>query len=1079
MKDYKTINKRPKITKYPIEKMDIAIKGKILYVVSSDSNSTFVLTGDGYFYVINKGKLNDIQGFELKSDLLDPEKVQKSGIQFQTDKKESQIWCNKYGTHVIIKYKNVSFYYNPLMTKKIEELSLNMLGNTFLQPYAVAFNDDFYEPDDTGKIIFSDYYSVIYELQLKLSDEKEMIRLTFGKVFSFKREKVENAIIDEEIEDFDFFQMDENDRILDMKLMVSENPAMGVSKGYNEDKNIFILAITKHCLFQFYGKNSFQEVFENYSLEDGKILKAYKKFISQVKLKDKYSRIQLLNEEKSAEVLFGFMTQCGYIMGKFKNTINIIPQKNFRVIKYYKPIKESEDKIQVQSIHRPVPKTVCQSKNHIFFLYHDCLVIQNKLTKRIVHDEYLPYPFLDMYYNQILNGIILYNETGIYKIPLELEFRYLYEDYIEIGNFETALAILTKDDKNIKPKLHKIYADYLFEQKKFKEAAYEYAFSDEIFEHVCMKFLSINHNEALIKYLSLVSNLRLSRKGNDIKAKDNETENIFIEKYLINTWILELLFGKTENEISKELSPNIKEFIRSEKEFDLNLLYYILNIYGKEKELIDLAANKQDYETIILYLIKKKKIDETLEKIKIYISYSYGIEDIIDILKKLFFRYAGLFIKEYPKETIDILMNYFKITKNPEDIIKILISPNYHILSGNSENFKEIIEYIKKLKLNPIKENDKELDLTKDQNLHNLFILLSAYSKQDVYKRELIEYLKKPIESYEMKKLHDINISDKTYFDLYFAKKIFENKDSESDIKALCLILYLLKQYSESIALCLNNKFTDLLALLPRNIPEQKLKKKIYLQIFENKRQTGNLSEAKKIITESNGIIKIEDILPLMGDNVKINEFKDELQDCISNYEKSQYLLTKEIKDFNDSNASINRDIELSEKRATRMFYSNLRCQRCFKTIKSPKFFMFPCHHIFDAECLIDTYKEFNKHNLGDKNFKNKVKVITDLHKKIKKLKDRKQKSMEEEQKTKEVENLGALQKLKTLNIKTLLSKDANIVQFSSEEESTLKYTQKILYDYLNEECLLCGKEMIDSTQIDFGDENDVEWELI
>ena len=683
MKDYKTINKGPNINKYPIEKMDIDIKGKILYMVSSDNNITFVLTDEGYFYVISKAKFNDIKGFQLKSEKLDEEKVKKNGIKFQTDKKESQIWCDKFGTHVIIKYKNISFYYNPLMAKKIEELNLTTFGNTFIQPYAVAFNDYLCEPEDTGKIIFSDYNSVIYELQLKLSEEKEMIRLTFGKVFSFKRQKVEKAIRNDEDQDFDFFEMDDSDRILDMKLMVSQNPAIGMSKGYNEDKNIFILAITKHILFQFHGKNSFANVFENYTLEDGKILKAYKKFISKEKLEDKYSRIQLLNEEKSAEVKFGFMTQCGYIMGKFENTINIVPQKNFNVIKYYKPIKDDE-KVQVQSFHMTVPKTVCQSKNHIFFLYHDCLVIQNKLTKRIVHDEFLLYPFLDMYYNQILNGIILYNETGIYKIPLELEFRYLYEDYIEIGKFSTALDLLTKDDKIIKPKLHKIYADYLFEQKKFKEAAKEYAFSDENFEHVCIKFLTINNNEALVTYLSLVNSLRLNRK---------ENKNIFIQKYLVNTWILELLFGKSENEASSNLSPNIKEFIRNEKEHDLNLLYYILNIYGKENELIDLANSKQDYETIILYLINKKKIYESLENIKLDLEYSAGVEDIAEVLKKLFFRYVNLFIKEYPSQTIDLLTNYFKITKKPEDIIKILISPNYHILSGNSENFKVIMKY--------------------------------------------------------------------------------------------------------------------------------------------------------------------------------------------------------------------------------------------------------------------------------------------------------------------------------------------------------------------------------------------------
>ena len=1073
MKDYKTINKRPNINRYPIEKMNISIKGKILYVVSSESHHMFVLTADGYFYVINKGKLNDIQGFELKSDKLDPEKVKKYGIKFQTEKKESQLWCDKFGTHVIIKHKNVSFYYNPLMASKIEELNLNMLGNTFIQPYSVAFNDDYYDAEDTGKILFSDHYSVIYELHLKLTDEKELIRLTFGKVFSFIPEKIENFVEDEEYCDFNFFKMDKNDRILDMKLMVSGNPKMGVQKDEDEDINIFILAITKHILFQFQGKGTFKDVFENYTLEDGKILKAYKKFISQVELEDKYSRIQMLHEEKSSQVLFGFMTQCGYIMGKFESTINVVPQKNFNVIKYYKPSKERDERKEISSIKRPVPKTVCQSKNHIFFLYHDCLVIQNKLTKRIIHDEYLAYPFFDMFYNQIINGIILYNENCIYKIPLELEFRYLYEDYIEIGNYSIALKLLTKDDNNIKPELHRLYANSLFEQNKFLEAAKEYAFSDEIFEDVCIKFLSINNDMALIKYLSLVYNLRVKNKLN---KDDNEK---FIEKYLINTWLLELLFGKNENDKNKGLLPNMKLLIRNENKYiDLNLLYYILNIYGKQKELIELANLKQDYDTIVLYLINNKKIDEVIENINSYLM--YGNENI-NLLKKLFFKYATLFIKENPKETIKLLIDFFKIGYKEGDILKILNSPNYHILSGNSDSFKEILEYIKKINNEPIKDGDKVLNLTKNQNLHNLYILLSSYSKDEIYKNELIEYLKRPIEFYDLKEIFkdDIKISQDIYFDLYFAKKLFEKKNGEKEIKALCLILFLLGQYSESLDIVLNNSnFKDLLVLFLKNIQDKKLKKKIWLQIFENKKISENLDEAKSIIKESKGVIKLEDILPLMGDDVKINEFKSELKNCIENYEKRVNDLDLGIKEFNDVNDLINRDIYLSEKKAIKMVYTDLKCHRCVKKISGIKYFMFPCGHIFDVECLIEYYKELNKLNIGDKQFNNKVKVITDLQRKIKHLKTKKQKSIGE-QKPKETENFGRLHRLKSSNIKTLLTKENNKILFSKEDEFMLKDTQKILFNYLDEECLLCGKDMINSTQVGFGDENDLEWELI
>ena len=61
----------------------------------------------------------------------------------------------------------------------------------------------------------------------------------------------------------------------------------------------------------------------------------------------------------------------------------------------------------------------------------------------------------------------------------------------------------------------------------------------------------------------------------------------------------------------------------------------------------------------------------------------------------------------------------------------------------------------------------------------------------------------------------ETSINNYINFDLYFAKKIFEKKNEEKDIKALCLILFLLKQYPESIDIALNYKFSDLITLLP------------------------------------------------------------------------------------------------------------------------------------------------------------------------------------------------------------------------------------------------------------------------
>ena len=204
-------------------------------------------------------------------------------------------------------------------------------------------------------------------------------------------------------------------------------------------------------------------------------------------------------------------------------------------------------------------------------------------------------------------------------------------------------------------------------------------------------------------------------------------------------------------------------------------------------------------------------------------------------------------------------------------------------------------------------------------------------------------------------------------------------------------------------------------------------------------------------------MIQIEDVIPLMGDNEKLIELKDELKICIENSEKNESLLNKEINDFNESNDSINKDIELSEKKAIKQKYTDLRCSKCNNAInksKDAKFFLFPCRHIFDLQCLIDTYMEFSLLNLGDekqrKDFEVKIKNINDLSAKIKYMEEQKNKALEQKQK------------------------------FGYEQEFVLKQTINMLYNnLLDDKCLLCGQEMIDSTQIEFGGDDKFEWEFI
>ena len=1083
MKENKTLNKRPEINAYPMKKMHYQISGKILYMTSCVKNITFILTNEDNLYVIDNSKEKCINKYILHSTL-----DQKSKSKYQTNEIESQIWCHKLGTHAIIKYKNEIFYYNPhLLKEKVQELNF-FYEDKYLQPYAVAFDDDYLEVNDTGEILFSDYNSDIYKLQITISGQNVM--RVFGRIFGLKEHNNNNNKKNSENFNFNYFCLKKNDRILDMKLIYSSKNNILIANKGTEGKNIIIMAITNNMLFQFHGKDSFENVFNNYSIENGSILKGYKLFLGNEKIENfKFSKIQFINqyllENKLAQkksdtvgILFGFMTKSGYCLGILNDLYNYKPQNNFTIFSYASNLNNinnlnmnNDQEKMVRRRNIPNIIKVCQSVNHIFFLYKERLIIINKLTNRIIHTKYLTEQYIDMFYDEIQNGIFIYNGNNIYKIGLEHEFKYLYIDYVEVGNYELALKTVTSEDKEMKTKLHKLYAEYLFKEKKYIQSAKEYAFSEEIFEDVCLKFLLVNNIKALITYLALVNSFR-------IKQTEPKT---FLKKYLINTWLFELFLGKKENAEKNDIISSIKAFMRDSKHgydyINKLLVYHMLKIYGRFNEYIEFGTLKQEYNEIIISYLNYRNIKDALDFIKANVL--FGVDTITDILKKVFFKYATLFMRQNPIETMELLDKYFIVNniQNISDIfrlLRLLNSININDIVKDEQKYKILINYIQKQIEKPMKTDNKEFNFSKNTNLHNLYLLLLSYNCKNnkIYENKLINYLQKPIIlynlDYQLKK--EISINNYINFDLYFAKKIF----SDNPI-ALSLIYFLLSRYNDSIEIALKYNLKEIYKLIASNISNPKLKKQLWLKVFEFQKKEGFI-EARRIVNESNGLIKIEDILPLMGDSVKIGEFKEELKDCINNYEKSVELLNKEIKEFNVSTDLIQKDISKAKKNVFNVTYNKIRCQECGNYIKEKKFFMFPCKHIFDSQCLINKYIEFNKQGIGDQKFKAKVKAITDLLLKINFLSSNKYKDETKSVGSNNSKSSRKLPSLKSLFKNSDISAQKEII--NDQADNQINLFNKGLYDFLNEECLLCSKEVIQATQIPFPEQNSLDWEI-
>ena len=164
------------------------------------------------------------------------------------------------------------------------------------------------------------------------------------------------------------------------------------------------------------------------------------------------------------------------------------------------------------------PLSVTQTINHIFVLYSDSLTIISKLTSNIILTQFLEHDFTGVIYNEFAenNGLVLlYSRNGLYQIPLKDENRDIWKDYLDTGDFTSALKCV-EADKKLNKRINRISAEEDFYAKDYLNSVMKYNFSDEKFEIVCLRYLMTDQIEALKLYceLYLSQNVNLEQKDN-------------------------------------------------------------------------------------------------------------------------------------------------------------------------------------------------------------------------------------------------------------------------------------------------------------------------------------------------------------------------------------------------------------------------------------------------------------------------------------------------------------------------------------------------------------------------------------
>ena len=1020
---------------FEIKKSDLLIEGEIQYMLSTNSNLTFILTTD-YLYIHEKNT-NILNKYSFPSSL--SQKNAKNISKNKNDESAYKIWSDSNNNHIIIKNSTGVFYFNynyiNVSNEKIKILNL-INDSEYIVPFAVAFNDSNINTRDTDEILISDYDSNLYILRIKVDDKFNIVeKLT--KIFSFKTKNnfCSNDEKLNELLDDDYFEMKSDDRILDMKMIITQ------SKG--KSKIILIIAVSKRIIFQFVGKiNSIKEIFKKDKTKEE--LLAHCKILPEIPNSNlKTTRLQITFSSENKKLFISWMSECGVCFGQFNKLSGFNPQREFNIYKYIKPTKN------YSFLKYSCPIMTVQTSINIYFLYDSCLVVLNLLTNNITKVEHLNKKYIDMFYNSENKSLILYSHTEIIEIILN-ESSNLWKYYAELGDYNIALKYvnITNNEKVIQ-KLHKLYANDLFNKKDYNLAVEQYALSDENIEHVCLNLLIKKQLIPLIKYLKLYKKHHLP-----ISNGSNGNE-YFIQRYLINTWLIELTLETENCDIKKLIREN--NIIESIRCVNKTYLMEILENEGNLKNLIDFALMKNDYKYVITNLMNYKKRTESLEYLKLFMSYSTD-KDYCQNLINIFFNYSNIFINECPIITLELIeKNYSLIDQNK--LLNLLININIYDPIKFKNIFEIILSFIRKM-IKSVEKKNTNLDINIKKNLHNLYILYLSMQKD--YEIEIITYLKRPfIKNNDIFIFPENKKSNEIFVDLDFAEKICKDKNLKACIP---LILSLKKQYIQGITYALKNNEKNIALFIVNNIEDKILQKKIWLIIY--KYYKSNDFAIKEILNKNNDVLKLEDVLPFFIDNIQLSDIKNYLESCIFKYDKKIDGFKNEIRDYNESIKEIIENKKYKMNNFNNFNLKDIVCAKCQKKLITKNFFLFPCGHAFDLSCILNILMYYNLRKIGDSYFKSKINKIKRLFKQI----------IDNE---KNIENKKNISKIQGGIFTKILGNNKEIEEDDiNTEESNLNVLRKDLMELINQECPLCGDGLIFSIQEKFGDEENNDWDI-
>ncbi|KAL6612789.1 Pep3/Vps18/deep orange family-domain-containing protein [Neocallimastix sp. 'constans'] len=734
---------------------------------------------------------------------------------------------------------------------------------------------------------------------------------------------------------------------------------------------------------------------------------------------------------------------------------------NSKLVSYPEDYSKSNSKMSKPV--ETIPLSVAITQFHILLLYKKKIKAMCNLDNSIIYEEDIPLEsgekILGLRMDFVKDSYWVFTTQSLYEILITDEDRNVWNLYLNQKMFDTALSF-TKNESQ-KDKVLTSQADYYYSQQRYNLSAEYFAQIHSIsFEEIVLRFINKNENDALRIYLL--------KKLEKLKKQD------ILQKKLICTWLVEIFINKlnqitdkiedeklaydlqqklqdaskekldtSKNQITmleedkKMIQDEFKSFMYTNKDhLDKKAVYQIISSHGRTEELLIFSELVKDYERMLVYYIQEKEYEKA-----------------INILKKqssldLYYKFSPVLMKCMPYETVNMWIHEPKL--NPRHLIPSLLKydPQKSFGKEGIEGKNQAIRY-----LNYVIQNLHNTDVT----IHNY--LLSLYAKQSTNEdcSELLEFL--------------IHENKPAYYDLQYALRIC----TQYGIIHACVYIYSeMKLYEQAVNLSLKHDDIDLAKYNADKVENNDpLRKKLWINIVKYVIEEKKDIKTALQLLKSCELLKISDILPFFPDFVLIEDFKDEICETLEEYNVHIDELKKEMDEATKSAEDIRFDIRELKNKHTIIPVNEL-CRICNKTLLTRQFYIFPCQHLFHADCLLNSLLESYPLR-RNKRIKMLYDQINELNKKLNGTDTGVEFLINDSDSDDSSENNNYNVFNSATTTLTMALKTGGIIR--SEDEKKSEYNQKVLeklkeelQELITSECPLCGDSMISSIDLPFLD---------